>query len=253
MSNGEKIILKVDNVSYRYPGDALGHEVLKNVTFHLGQHQTVALMGASGVGKSTFLHLLGLLDVPVSGDIGLLDGNQMIWTRQLKDAQRTALRGTFIGFIYQFHHLLGEFTALENVMLPQLIAGTSYGGAKKKAKDLLALVGLSDRETYMPSQLSGGQKQRVAIARALINEPDVLLADEPTGNLDEASAQQVFNLFLRLGKERGLSVLMATHNPVLAAQFDRVVYMYAGGLHDESQKNDHNNDHNTGLNLQGGT
>jgi lipoprotein-releasing system ATP-binding protein len=236
MNNSEKVVLTVDHLSYRYPGDALGHDVLRDVSFYLEHHKTVALMGASGVGKSTFLHLLGLLDIPVSGDIGFRDGNQIIWTRGLKDVQRTALRGNFIGFVYQFHHLLGEFTALENVMLPQLIAGTSYTGAKKKAQELLALVGLADRETYMPSQLSGGQKQRVAIARALINEPDILLADEPTGNLDEESAQQVFNLFLRLSQERGLSVLMATHNPALSAQFDRVVYMYSGGLHQQPQE-----------------
>jgi lipoprotein-releasing system ATP-binding protein len=156
----------------------------------------------------------------------------MIWTRLLKEKQRTTLRGEFIGFVYQFHHLLGEFTALENVMMPQLIGGRSFAGAKTKARELLALVGLEDREKYLPSQLSGGQKQRVAIARALANDPDILLADEPTGNLDEKNAQEVFDLFLELGRTRGLSVLMATHNPILSAQFDRVVYLYGAQLHD---------------------
>jgi lipoprotein-releasing system ATP-binding protein len=235
MSSPKNIILDVSQLSYRYPGDASQHEVLKDISFQLERQQRVALMGASGVGKSTFLHLLGLLDTPVSGDIGLRDGNQMIWTRPLKDSQRTALRGELIGFVYQFHHLLGEFTALENVMLPQLIAGRSDSGAKIKARELLDLVGLGDREKYLPSQLSGGQKQRVAIARALANDPDILLADEPTGNLDEVTAQEIFDLFFLLGQQRGLSVLMATHNPLLSAQFDRVVHLYGGGLHDTPQ------------------
>lgn len=235
MSNPEKILLEVRDLSYRYPGDSLGHDVLRGVSFQLKRQERVALMGASGVGKSTFLHLLGLLDTPPSGDIGLRDGNQMIWTRRLKDSQRTALRGELLGFVYQFHHLLGEFTVLENVMLPQLIAGRSPSGTKHKAKELLALVGLEDREKYFPSQLSGGQKQRVAIARALANDPDILLADEPTGNLDEATAQEIFDLFFLLGQQRGLSVLMATHNPLLSAQFDRVVYLHGGQLHSVEQ------------------
>jgi len=229
------VILEVSHLTYTYPGDTSGYVVLNDISFQLERHQRVALMGASGVGKSTFLHLLGLLDLPVSGDVGFRDGNQMIWTRQLKDRQRTVLRGEWIGFVYQFHHLLGEFTALENVMLPQLIAGRSVSGAKTKAKELLHLVGLEDREKYLPSQLSGGQKQRVAIARALANDPDILLADEPTGNLDEATAQEIFDLFFLLGQQRGLSVLMATHNPVLSRQFDRVVYLHGAGLHDHPQ------------------
>ena len=225
----EKVILEASDLSYRYPGS--NRDVLSNVSFQLFRQERVALMGVSGVGKSTFLQLLGLLDMPVSGDVGLRDGNQMIWTGQLKDSQRTALRGELIGFVYQFHHLLGEFTVLENVMLPQLIAGRSVVGSKNKARELLDLVGILNKEKSFPSELSGGQKQRVAIARALSNDPDILLADEPTGNLDEVTAQEIFNLFLLLGQKRGLSVIMATHNAALSAQFDRVLHLYGGGLH----------------------
>ena len=234
MNNGhsvspEKVVLEASGLSYRYPGT--DRDVLSGVSFQLLRQERVALMGVSGVGKSTFLQLLGLLDMPISGDVGLRDGNQMIWTGRLKDSQRTALRGEFIGFVYQFHHLLGEFTVLENVMLPQLIAGRSAAGSKSKARELLHLVGIGDQEKSFPSQLSGGQKQRVAIARALSNDPDVLLADEPTGNLDEVTAQEIFDLFLMLGQQRGLSVVMATHNAVLSAQFDRVLHLHGGGLH----------------------
>ena len=228
--NSDKIVLEASGLSYRYSEQ--GRDVLTHISFQLLRQERVALMGVSGVGKSTFLQLLGLLDMPSEGDVGVRDGNQMIWTRRLKDTQRTTLRGELIGFVYQFHHLLGEFTILENVMLPQLIGGRSVVGAKKKAKDLLNLVGIVDRDQAFPSQLSGGQKQRVAIARALANDPDILLADEPTGNLDEVTAQEIFDLFLLLGQQRGLSVVMATHNAALSAQFDRVLHLYGGSLHD---------------------
>ena len=135
-----------------------------------------------------------------------------------------------IGFVYQFHHLLAEFTALENVIIPQMIAGKTFKGAKEKAEELLVMVGLEDRMTHRPSQLSGGQQQRVAIARALANDPDILLADEPTGNLDEKTAQEIFGLFLMLSQKRGLSMVMATHNIELRRQFDRVVSLHEGSL-----------------------
>jgi lipoprotein-releasing system ATP-binding protein len=227
MSN---VVLEVRHLNYTYAGELLDIPVLKDLSFRLHRKERVALVGASGVGKSTFLHVLGLLDVPKSGEVILTDGQQVINTNGLVDNQRSALRSNLIGFVYQFHHLLAEFTALENVIIPQMIAGKAFKGAKEKAEELLVMVGLEDRMTHRPSQLSGGQQQRVAIARALANDPDILLADEPTGNLDEKTAQEIFGLFLMLSQKRGLSMVMATHNIELRRQFDRVVSLHEGSL-----------------------
>ena len=188
--------------------------------------ELVAMVGASGSGKSTLLQICGLLDNPTSGEIDIA-GEAVA---NLGDRARTRLRRGTIGFIYQFHHLLPEFTALENVILPQSVAGVGAGAARKRARDLLERVGLGHRLNHRPAKLSGGEKQRVAIARAIANSPRLLLADEPTGNLDPETAEGVFDLFVELAREEGLSVLMATHNEALAARMDRVLRLEGGKL-----------------------
>lgn len=226
------VILEARDLTYHYTQADKIIPILKGIHFQLYRGQRVALIGSSGVGKSTFLHLLGLLDTAQSGEIMIRDAHRSIETTKLIDAQRAALRGNAIGFIYQFHHLLNEFTALENVMVPQLIARKPMPLAKKRAIELLEKVSLQDRLHHRPSQLSGGQQQRVAIARALANEPKILLADEPTGNLDEHTANEIFQLFLTLSQSYGLSVVMATHNIALRQYFDRVVTLHDGHLHE---------------------
>ena len=194
-------------------------DVLVNIDFQVQPGERVAIVGPSGSGKSTLLQLLGGLDIPSSGDV-LIQGQAIT---RLSDSARGKLRNRWLGFIYQFHHLLPEFSALENVMMPQLIAGVAEADAQKRAEELLDLVGLSARSAHGPSELSGGEQQRVAIARALANKPAVLLADEPTGNLDEDTAEQVFSLLMKVVREEGTAALIATHNLELAKQMD-VIY-----------------------------
>ncbi len=201
-------------------------DVLRGVTIELRAGEIVALVGQSGSGKSTMLHIAGLLERPTSGEI-LIDGRAV---NALGDGQRTALRRKFLGFIYQYHHLLPEFSALENVMLPQMLNGLSRSQARVRAADLLAMVQLKDRADHRPGRLSGGEQQRVAIARAVANAPRVLLADEPTGNLDAETADVVFRQLLTLVRETGMAALIATHNPELAARMDRTVHLKDGVL-----------------------
>lgn len=230
------VVLEAKDLCYHYrQGDQQIH-ILKNVHFQLREKERVALVGASGVGKSTFLHLLGLLDKPVHGEICIQDDHHQVKTSKLFDAQRTVLRGSLIGFVYQFHQLLPEFTALENVLLPLLIMGAHRSKSLSKARDLLASVGLADRMHHYPRQLSGGQQQRVAIARALSNDPKILLADEPTGSLDEESAHEVFQLLLQLIHQNGLSIVMATHNIGLQQWFDRVLRLHDGILREDDPR-----------------
>jgi lipoprotein-releasing system ATP-binding protein len=184
------------------------------------------LVGQSGSGKSTMLHIAGLLERPDAGDV-VLDGKG---AAALSDHQRTILRRKFLGFVYQYHHLLPEFSALENVMLPQMLNGLSRSEARRRAVDLLAMVQLKDRADHRPGRLSGGEQQRVAVARAVANAPRVLLADEPTGNLDAATADTVFRQLLALVRETGMAALIATHNPDLAARMDRTVRLKDGVL-----------------------
>jgi lipoprotein-releasing system ATP-binding protein len=201
-------------------------EVLRGVSLELSAGEIVALVGQSGSGKSTMLHIAGLLERPDGGDV-VLDGKG---AGALGDQQRTVLRRKFLGFIYQYHHLLPEFSALENVMLPQMLNGLSRSEARRRAIDLLAMVQLKDRSDHRPGRLSGGEQQRVAIARAVANAPRVLLADEPTGNLDAATADTVFRQLLALVRETGMAALIATHNPDLAARMDRTVHLKDGVL-----------------------
>jgi len=201
-------------------------EVLRGVSLSLAAGEIVALVGPSGSGKSTLLHIAGLLERPDAGEVAL-DGTGCA---ALGDAERTAIRRTRIGFVYQFHHLLPEFSALENVILPQMIAGRPKAEAAARARELLGLVGLSERASHRPAELSGGEQQRVAIARALANRPRVLLADEPTGNLDHATAGTVFAMLLDTVRDTGVAALVATHNPELAALMDRTVTLQDGVL-----------------------
>jgi lipoprotein-releasing system ATP-binding protein len=201
-------------------------EVLRGASLDLHAGEIVALVGQSGSGKSTLLHIAGLLERPDGGEI-VMDSRL---TSTLGDGQRTALRRRFLGFVYQYHHLLPEFSALENVMLPQMLAGMSRGQARLRALDLLKMVQLSDRADHRPGRLSGGEQQRVAIARAVANAPRVLLADEPTGNLDASTAEVVFRQLLVLVRETGMAALVATHNQELAHRMDRTVHLRDGIL-----------------------
>jgi lipoprotein-releasing system ATP-binding protein len=201
-------------------------DVLKGVDLILRPGEIVALVGQSGAGKSTLLHITGLLERPDGGEIRL-DG---IRCNDLDDGRRTEMRRKSIGFVYQHHHLLAEFSALENVMLPQLLNGLGKPEARERSEQLLKMVGLQDRADHRPGKLSGGEQQRVAIARAVANVPRLLLADEPTGNLDQETAERVFNALITLVRGTGIAALVATHNPDLAARMDRIVRLRDGIL-----------------------
>jgi lipoprotein-releasing system ATP-binding protein len=201
-------------------------EVLKGITLDLKPGEIVALVGQSGSGKSTLLHIAGLLERPDEGDI-MVDGKS---AGTAGDRERTVMRRQFLGFVYQYHHLLPEFSAIENVMLPQMLNGRSRGEARRRAAELLAMVQLKERADHRPGRLSGGEQQRVAIARAVANAPRVLLADEPTGNLDASTADAVFRQLLGLVRETGMAALVATHNPELASRMDRTVTLKDGVL-----------------------
>jgi lipoprotein-releasing system ATP-binding protein len=204
-------------------------EVLKGASASFYPGEAVALLGPSGAGKSTLLHIAGLLEQPDGGAIRI-GGVDCV---KLGDAERTRMRRAEIGFVYQFHHLLPEFSALENVALPQLILGLKRSEAEKRARDLLASLGLGERVEHRPTQLSGGEQQRVAIARAVANGPKVLLADEPTGNLDPPTAERVFEQLLSLIRQSGVAAVIATHNLDLAARMDRTLRLTDGLLVEE--------------------
>ncbi len=218
-------VLLLEHIRHSYPqGDSGRLQILQDISLSIASGEIVALMGKSGAGKSTLLHMAGLLDTPEHGQI-TLDDKQV---QAKDDAARTVLRRKYIGFIYQFHHLLPEFSALENVMLPQITAGVARDAAKKRAQDLLDRVKLTDRMTHRPSQLSGGEQQRVAIARALANGPKLILADEPTGNLDPETADTVFEVLLKVIRDEKSGALIATHNPELAKRMDRTLKLEKG-------------------------
>jgi lipoprotein-releasing system ATP-binding protein len=213
-------MLKATNITRTY-NDL---QVLKGVDINVNKGEIVSIVGSSGAGKSTLLHILGSLDKANAGEIWI--NNQRIDT--LKEKELAKFRNQHIGFVFQFHHLLPEFTALENVCIPGWIAGTPKNELEERALELLTILGLQDRASHKPSELSGGEQQRVAVARALINNPDIVFADEPTGNLDSKHAQELHELFLHLQKTMGQTFLIVTHNEALAKMSDRVVHMKDG-------------------------
>ena len=219
-----EVALELRAVGRHFRTEAGDLHVLNSADLTLVAGEIVALVAPSGTGKSTLLHLAGLLEKPDAGEVFYLGKP----AGTLSDDARTAIRRQGIGFVYQFHHLLPEFTAEENVALPQMAAGISRIAATARARELLGAFGLKDRETHRPGKLSGGEQQRVAIARALANSPRVLLADEPTGNLDVATARRVFHELLEAVRGRGMAALIATHNPELASRMDRVVTLRDG-------------------------
>ncbi len=224
-----KPALELRGVARTYAEGAGRLDVFQGVDLTVSPGEIVALVGPSGAGKSSLLHIAGLLEAPTAGSV-LIAGQDC---SKLDDAARTRIRRFGIGFVYQFHHLLPEFSALENVMVPQLIAGTEKAAARKRADALLTRLGLQSRLQHRPGQLSGGEQQRVAIARALANHPLLLLADEPTGNLDPRTAELVHEEFVRLIREEGLGALIATHNIDLARRMTRVVRVESGTLIEE--------------------
>ncbi|MGN6327473.1 MAG: lipoprotein-releasing ABC transporter ATP-binding protein LolD [Rhodanobacter sp.] len=223
-------VLRASHVAKTYQDGGLRTDVLSDVSFELKRGQTMAIVGASGSGKSTLLHIIGGLDTLSAGEVEV-DGRVL---SSLSDAERGRVRNRSLGFIYQFHHLLPEFTALENVCMPLLIRGTAIAEAQRQSAALLERVGLGKRLQHKPSELSGGERQRCAVARALVTRPACVLGDEPTGNLDEDNAAQVYGLMLELNREIGTSFVLVTHDPRLAARMDRTLELHNGVLQEKA-------------------
>lgn len=220
-------VLTLSGITKTYnPGKPTEVSVLKGVDLSVGQGEIIGLIAPSGAGKSTLLHIAGLLDSPDSGSV-MISGQEMSGQ---SDRRRTTARRRDVGFIYQFHHLLPEFSAAENVVLPQMAEGVAKAVAMQRAQDLLSRVGLSERADHRPAELSGGEQQRVAFCRALANQPKLLLADEPTGNLDPETSDRVFNRLIELVRDTGLSAVIATHNIELAKRMDRIIRLEHGRL-----------------------
>ena len=227
MSN--PILLQCDNLCKRYQEGSVQTDVLRNVSFSVTPGEMMAIVGSSGSGKSTLMHLLGGLDTPTAGDV-VFNGQSL---NGMSSAAKAELRNRELGFIYQFHHLLPDFSALENVAMPLLIGKAARGEAEARAIDMLAAVGLEKRAAHRPSELSGGERQRVAIARALVNNPRLVLADEPTGNLDARNADAIFDLLGELNVRQGTAFLVVTHDLHLAKRLNRQMEMRDGQLSGE--------------------
>ncbi|MDZ4662045.1 MAG: ABC transporter ATP-binding protein [Pseudomonadota bacterium] len=226
MNKSIPALLKTEKLCKAYSQPAGSLQVLKNIDLQLFKGDAVGIVGSSGAGKSTLLHLLGALDRPTTGNIFFNDKN----LQDFSDEELAKLRNEKMGFVFQFHHLLGEFTALENVMMPCLIGGLSRREAKQKAEELLFSLGLTSRLTHYPSELSGGEQQRVAIARALVRKPEVLLADEPTGNLDTQNGKIIEDLFFNLKVRLGITLIVVTHNLQFASRFTKVIRLKDGAM-----------------------
>ncbi|SHE68625.1 lipoprotein-releasing ABC transporter ATP-binding protein LolD [Thermomonas hydrothermalis] len=226
MNDVTQAVIRAENLGKTYAEGKLHTPVFSGLTLAIHPGETVAILGASGAGKSTLLHLLGGLDVPTAGEV-YVAGQKM---SALSDAERGRLRNRALGFIYQFHHLLPELSALENVMMPLLLAGRPLAEAQTRAQAMLEAVGLGHRLDHKPGELSGGERQRTAVARALINRPACVLGDEPTGNLDERTAAQVFGQMLELNRVQGTSLVLVTHDRSLARRLDRVLELHEGRL-----------------------
>lgn len=226
--NEQSILLTCSGLGKTYQDGNISNTVLENVNLSVQEGELLAIVGSSGSGKSTLLHLLGALDKPSSGEVLYQNSNIHL----LNDNKQANWRNQHLGFVYQFHHLLSEFSALENVAMPLLIAGVNIKVAQQKATDMLQRVGLDHRIQHRPSELSGGERQRVAIARALINEPKLVLADEPTGNLDATSAESIYQLIKTLNSELGTAFVVVTHDQYLANKLDRQLLMVSGILQD---------------------
>jgi lipoprotein-releasing system ATP-binding protein len=224
MAANETPVMFLHGIERRYTQGDATLEILKGAELAVWPGQSIALIAPSGAGKSTLLHIAGLLEQPDSGEVYIND----LATSQLSDAERTRIRRNDIGFVYQAHHLLPEFTALENVMLPQMLRGLARREASARAAELLGYLGLKERLTHRPAELSGGEQQRVAIARAVANAPRVLLADEPTGNLDPRTSEYVFASLTQLVRASGLAAMIATHNMDIAGRMDRRVTLRDG-------------------------
>lgn len=223
-SYDDKAVLRIEGLKQSFVSEAETLHVLRGVTLNVGAGEIVGLLGPSGSGKSTLLHAAGLLERPKAGKVWIKDRECL----GLGDRARTRIRRSMVGFVYQFHHLLPEFSALDNVAMPMLISGVSQKQASKEAERLLDVMGLSQRLSHQPSELSGGEQQRVAIARALANKPSVLLADEPTGNLDPNTSATVFQSLFDLVRIEGVAALIATHNLTLTSYMDRSLSMVDG-------------------------
>jgi lipoprotein-releasing system ATP-binding protein len=226
MTDGTSAVLSARAVGRSFREGSATLEVLLDVQLEVQRGERLAIIGASGSGKTTLLQILGGLDRPDAGQV-IIDGRNI---HELGERERGALRNRSIGFVYQFHHLLPEFSALENVAMPLLVRRESAASAAERARALLARVGLAQRLNHKPHQLSGGERQRTAVARALVTSPQLVLADEPTGNLDGRNAEQVFALMLELNREMGTSLVVVTHDPRLAARMDRVLELEGGQL-----------------------
>ncbi len=221
-----KPIVELQNVYKTYEMDERGFAALKNISFKINKEERVAIMGPSGCGKSTLLNLIGCLDRPTKGKV-LIDGKDI---SKLNDNELAHIRGNKIGFVFQFFYLISTLTALRNVMLPMSFSTLQKDRKEEKAREFLRMVGLEKREDHLPSQLSGGERQRVAIARAMINDPEIILADEPTGNLDSKTGKDIMDLLLKLNTEHKVTLIIVTHDPIIASHAEKIIYLKDGSI-----------------------